>query len=435
VLVSCGPDGALLVTPEGEQRVAPVTDGLVDSTGCGDAVTAGFIAGVLRGWPLADAAWLAMAVAGLVGAGLGSDAGDFDFALAARRAMAAAPAEVAARIGQDLEEHAPAVRPGAPLAGAAPDLPRYADLPAAPDGGRSAWGLFGSEDSVGLLNLQTPERIAAAARLVRTGEVFPLNAEVTAVAPPMFRRGAAAHTLIAAETGAGYDDKLDNFYPQASSQWDSLAHVGYGPGRFYNGATNDDIAAGRRNTIDHWARRGIAGRAILLDIDALLGGAGAGFDPSRTRPVTVAELEAARRAAGVEFAGGDVILLHTGYLRWYRERDSEARARVAEPGALTSVGIERTEAMAAYLWDARVVAVAGDNPAVEVWPPDIAGGPFGFLHRMLIGQFGLAIGELWWLDDLARSCRLDGRYEMLLTAAPLNVPGGVGSPANALAIK
>jgi hypothetical protein len=54
---------------------------------------------------------------------------------------------------------------------------------------------------------------------------------------------------------------------------------------------------------------------------------------------------------------------------------------------------------------------------------------------MLIGQFGLAIGEFWWLDDLARSCRLDGRYEMFLTAAPLNVPGGVGSPANALAVK
>lgn len=435
VLVSCGPDGALLVTPEAEHRVAPVTDGFVDSTGCGDAVTAGFIAGVLRGWPLPDAAWLAMAVAGLVGAGLGSDAGDFDFAAAARRAVAAAPAETAARIRADLDGHAPTAPAARRSASSPTNLPRYADLPAAPGGGRSAWGVFGSEDSVGLFNLQTPDRVAAAARLVRTGEIFPLNAEVTAVDPPLFRRGAVAHTLLAADSGAGYDDKLDNFYPQASSQWDSLAHVGYAPGRFYNGATGDDIDAGRRNTIDHWARRGIAGRAVLLDVDALLGGAGAGFDPAQSRPVTVAELEAARQAAGVEFECGDIILLHTGYLRWYRERDREARVRLAEPGTLRSVGIERTEAMAAYLWDARVAAVAGDNPAVEVWPPASAGGPFGFLHRMLIGQFGLAIGELWWLDDLASSCRTDGRYEMFLTAAPLNVPGGVGSPANALAIK
>ena len=61
--------------------------------------------------------------------------------------------------------------------------------------------------------------------------------------------------------------------------------------------------------------------------------------------------------------------------------------------------------------------------------------PFGFLHRMLIGQFGLAIGELWWLDDLARGCRADGRFEVFLTAAPTHVTGGIGSSANALAIK
>src|SRR5262249_14072927 len=48
VLVSCGPDGALLVAPGTQERVAPIADGFIDSTGCGDAVTAGFIAGVLR---------------------------------------------------------------------------------------------------------------------------------------------------------------------------------------------------------------------------------------------------------------------------------------------------------------------------------------------------------------------------------------------------
>jgi kynurenine formamidase len=93
--------------------------------------------------------------------------------------------------------------------------------------------------------------------------------------------------------------------------------------------------------------------------------------------------------------------------------------------------------MARYLWDAHVAAVVADNPSVEVWPYDAsdAAFPFGFLHRVLIGQFGMALGELWWLDDLALACRRDGRYEVFLTAAPLNVPGGVGSPANALAFK
>jgi hypothetical protein len=72
-----------------------------------------------------------------------------------------------------------------------------------------------------------------------------------------------------------------------------------------------------------------------------------------------------------------------------------------------------------------------------VWPADWRkeSRPFGFLHRMLIGQFGMALGELWWLDDLARDCRDDGRYTSFFSSAPLNVAGGVSSPPNAVAIK
>ena len=61
--------------------------------------------------------------------------------------------------------------------------------------------------------------------------------------------------------------------------------------------------------------------------------------------------------------------------------------------------------------------------------------PFGFLHNMLIGQFGMALGELWWLSDLAADCAADGVYEMFAVSAPMNAPGGIGSPANAVAIK
>src|SRR4029077_9390040 len=49
------------------------------------------------------------------------------------------------------------------------ELPDYADLPPAPRGGRSGWGLFGAGDNLGLVNLMTPERVAAAARLLPPG--------------------------------------------------------------------------------------------------------------------------------------------------------------------------------------------------------------------------------------------------------------------------
>ena len=64
----------------------------------------------------------------------------------------------------------------------------------------------------------------------------------------------------------------DNFNPQQSSQWDSLGHAAYSPGVFYNGVSEDDVLAGRRNTIDYWARKGIAARAVVLDVARALPG-------------------------------------------------------------------------------------------------------------------------------------------------------------------
>jgi kynurenine formamidase len=318
-----------------------------------------------------------------------------------------------------------------------PHLPDYDELPRAAGGGRSAWGLFGQEDSVGLLSLQTQDRVAAAARLIRSGEVYSLNAPVNVPNPPLFGRGVVQHSLITNDGHAFFDDKLDNYYPQGSSQWDSLAHIAYDADQFYNGVTAEEVAVRARNTINHWATRGIAGRAVLIDIDAILGGAGTGFDPASPRAVTVEELDAARAAAGVEWQPGDVLLLHTGFLGWHVRQGASVRAALAERGALRNVGLAHNEDMARYLWNAHVAAVVADNPSVEVWPGDMSqeAFPFGYLHRVLIGQFGMALGELWWLEDLALSCRRDGRYEAFLTAAPVNVPGGIGSPANALAIK
>jgi hypothetical protein len=56
------------------------------------------------------------------------------------------------------------------------------------------------------------------------------------------------------------------------------------------------------------------------------------------------------------------------------------------------------------------------------------------LHQYFLSLFGLNIGELWDLKALGEHCKKVGRYSFLLTSVPLNVPGGIGSPPNALAI-
>lgn len=315
-------------------------------------------------------------------------------------------------------------------------IPRYDELPRDASGAPVGWGVFGAGDAVGRMNLQSAEAVAAAARSVVRGAVFPLNAPHDLFDPPLFGRGKVRHTRLANAGGTGFDDVYDNYYPQASSQWDALSHVAYRPGVFYQGVSADDVARDGRNGIDAWAERGIAGRGVLLDVARALAADGRPLDPGASTALTVDDLELARTQAGVEFRPGDVVLVRTGFGEWYLRQDGAARQAMSR-GRLTAAGIEHTEAMARYVWDSGAAAFASDAPALEVWPPDFRpeAAPFGFLHNVLIGQFGLAIGELWALDDLAADCAADGRYEFLLCSAPLNVPGGIGSPANALAIK
>jgi kynurenine formamidase len=316
------------------------------------------------------------------------------------------------------------------------DIPDYAELPEAAVGGRSGWGVFGDADNVGLLNLQEPDKVLAASRLIRRGKVFPLDAGPMAFAPPAARiRGFPRHTLLHRSGEIGFDDVIDNFYPQVSSQWDALAHVAYRPDAFYNGASEADILAGRRNTIEHWAKRGIVGRAVLLDIARTLSDDGRSYSPGDPVALTVDDLEMARTRAGVEYEPGDVILMHTGFAAWYRELPESER--LSKPAELSAVGVAHSEEIADYLWNSHVAAIATDTFAVEVWPPDWTDSeaPFGFLHRVLIGLFGMALGELFWLQDLAADCAADRIYEMFFVAAPMCLVGGIGSPANSIAIK
>jgi len=82
VAATAGADGALVVDASGADRVPAFAVDVVDTTGCGDAFSAGFLRGIGLGRPRREAAVLGCAVAGLVAGGLGSDHGAFDLAAA-----------------------------------------------------------------------------------------------------------------------------------------------------------------------------------------------------------------------------------------------------------------------------------------------------------------------------------------------------------------
>ena len=81
---TCGADGALLVDEDGARQIAAFEIEAVDTTGCGDAFSAGLLRGLSLGRDRPDAARLGCAAAAMVAQGLGTDHGDYDHAAVER---------------------------------------------------------------------------------------------------------------------------------------------------------------------------------------------------------------------------------------------------------------------------------------------------------------------------------------------------------------
>lgn len=315
-------------------------------------------------------------------------------------------------------------------------LPLYDELPVGPRGGRLGWKVFGEKDQRGTLNLLTPERTLAAKALVKRGESFPLDHPPDFFSVPLVPgRRPLGHHLVEAAAGMAMDDYYDDYFPQASSQWDSLAHFAYGPDEYYNGTTLQEIKEEGRNTIRSFAKNGIVGRGILLDMPDFFAAASIEYSPDESFGITAEHMMLATERQGIVRQEGDIVLLYTGFDEWYGNLTENQRREFA--GKRTISGLARCEETVRYLWNSRIAAIASDNLAVERSPADFRpeAMPFGFMHQVMIGSLGFALGELWNLSHLVEDCRSTGVYEGLLVSTPNGPQIGIGSPANAIFLK
>lgn len=306
--------------------------------------------------------------------------------------------------------------------------PSYRDLPFvdADSDYRHAWDYYPPGDNFGALaNLTADARLAglaAATSGVAVGLCLPLSEPD----PPMFGREPFTHTIFSKGRN-GLDDKLDRFYPQGSSQWDGFRHVRAGPHGFFTGIQGDFDRDDDRLGIGHWAATGIVGRGVLFDFGQLCDDAIRVGGPAPETTITADDVYAMGEGIGVR--PGDVVCLRTGWLKQYRASSAAQRAELVSSG--TWPGLSAAAEMAEVLWDWGVSAVVADNPAVEVSPGSAA---IGSLHRRLIPLLGVPLGELFDLERLSERCTAGARSSFLFLSVPLNLTGGVGSPANAVAI-
>lgn len=322
-------------------------------------------------------------------------------------------------------------------------FPKRAQLPVVagtPEG--SAW-FWGGSDELGRLNLLTPERVQKTTRdNVRTGCVVSLNLPLNEPSPPFFGRRPIEHKIKLIGKGAFDDETTIN--TQSSSQWDGFRHFADPKsGCFYNGIVSDEIEGdedldecgperSRRLGIDAWARHGIVGRGILLDVHSWAQ-THKPYDPFTQHPITAADLRACAEAQGIAFETGDVILIRTGWLERYNALTTEEKKDRSKWDVLKHqyAGLEATEDMKDFLHDSYFAAAASDSPMFEAWPPKSFEAS---LHAAMLPLWGMPIGELWDLEALGVRCGQEKRWTFLLTSSPANVPGGVGSPPNALAL-
>ena len=295
----------------------------------------------------------------------------------------------------------------------------------------SNWGRWGPDDRIGTLNHLTPDRLAAAARLAKTGKLIDMGLSVSSggIQPSGGARTNPVHLMNITSLDKLIPDVVvtDDYIImplQSVTQWDGLAHVGY-DGQFYNGVPAESVTSMSGSSvisIDQIAAKGVAGRGVLLDIAALNG-----VDRlERGYAITPDELERAEARQGVKVGPGDILIFRTGWIRHFLVDNSTA----AYWDGAAGLGLECAE----WLHQREVAAICSDNWGIEVaGNPDRPGGlP---LHCVLIRDMGMTLGEIFDLEALAVDCAADGVWEFLFVAAPLKVKNGVGTPITPLAMK
>ena len=288
------------------------------------------------------------------------------------------------------------------------------------------WGKWGAEDERGALNYITPQMVAAAAALVRTGETISCALEFPTRPAPDNPRPAQHMMVVAGDActhGEGIEAAMDYigvaFHGMAVSHLDALCHV-FVREQMYNGfAASEVLSTGARRNSVMAGKDGISGRGVLLDIPRLRGVDWLEIDQT----ISADELDAAERMQGVEVGEGDILLVATG-------RDARRRAKGPWSPAEGLAGLDAS--CVSWLHDRRVAMLGCDGVSDAIPSGSADGWPMP-IHQCGIVAMGLHLLDNLRLDTLAAACARESRYAFLFVVAPLRVKRGTGSPVNPIA--
>ena len=278
----------------------------------------------------------------------------------------------------------------------------------------SNWGRWGKDDQRGTLNLITPAKRKQAAASVKQGYSISLEHDVL-TEKAVDNANPFTRTM---QPGTGVfrmDTYSVSYHGLGQTHFDALCHANY-HGKIYNGFSVDQVQAeGCPKDSVEGAKSGIMTRGVLIDI-ALLKGVPF-LEPGT--PIYPEDLDAWEKRTGVTVVAGDAVFIHTG--RW--------EMRTQKGPSRTYAGLHAS--CAKWLHD-HGVALLGSDAAQDVNPSQVEGVTLP-IHQLALVAMGLPLLDNCDLEELSKEAQRRKQWTFLLTAAPLAVPGGTGSPLNPVA--
>jgi len=284
------------------------------------------------------------------------------------------------------------------------------------------WGRWGQDDQVGAVNMVTPEKRAAAARLVKSGRAVSLSREFPKVAAPNNPTPAIHYmkrNIRDDSSGAATDYYGISYHGTATTHLDALCHVWDANG-MWNGRNPEEVITfdgAKWGSIEHW-KEGIITRGVLLDVPKHRG------EPfvTQEKPIHGWELEDIAKEQGVTMEPGDALVVYGGRENW-----NEVNPLWGTAGAPSRPGLHAS--CLKFIRESDCCVLVWDMMDHSPNGYDLAWSVHGSIFAYGIGLLDNAL-----LQPLAEACAQENRYEFMLTINPLRVVGGTGSPVNPIAL-
>jgi kynurenine formamidase len=275
-------------------------------------------------------------------------------------------------------------------------------------------GRWGPDDEQGTLNLITPEKVRAAAALVREGIVVSAGRDLTTRQSISNPRPLTHIMMYTPGRGASGDWFSIASHGMTVTHMDALAHFSW-EDQLYNGRKASEHFQGNGVT---WGsifaqRQGIFTRGVLLDVAAARGVEWLESDEY----VTAADLEAAEARSRVRVGPGDALFVRVGMARMEAAR--------GEQETYPRAGLHAE--CAEWMHQRDVAVYGGDCIEKLPYPSPRMSSP---IHVMALVAMGMPILDWPELERLKETCERLQRWEFLLTTAPLRLPGGTAAPIN-----